>query len=293
MLLFVDPDENFRAEAADALRDVGFEVVEVDGSAAAREYFDGEEPECLVTEQTLPDGTGLELVREARERSPDTACVLCTDVPLAEIDTVAFGDVVAEYLLKDGADSLVDLVDLVEHSVTFRTQTAYPLPENEDARLAALERYAVEPEALGDSIDRLTELATELFGLNSSAVGLIDEHEQRFLGCYGIELDPLLREKTVCTYAILDADVTVIEDLHEDPRFDGNDELRSADIRFYASAPVCSPDGHPIGTFCVYDDEPRSFDGRSRELLKMLAAEVADQLVLRRELRAARGETDE
>lgn len=294
MLLFVDPDADFRAEAADALRDADFEVVGVDDAAAAREHLDVTDgPDCLVTEQVLPDGTGLELVCEARERSPDTACILCTDVPITDIDTEAFGDVVAEYLPKDDSEFPEPLVELVDHSVAFRTQTAYPLPENEDARLAALERYAVDPEVLGDSVNRLTELATELFGVNAAAVGLIDEHEQRFLGCHGTALDPLPREKTVCTYAILDTDVTVIEDVREDPRFDHNEGLRTADIRFYASAPVRSPDGHAIGTFCIYDDEPRSFDDRGRELLELLAAEVADQLVLHREPRETRGESDD
>jgi GAF domain-containing protein len=294
MLLFVDPDLGFRAPAADALRDAGFEVVEVDNAAAAREHLDGPVgPDCLVTEQRLPDGTGLELVRGTRERSPDTACILCTEEGLGDIDTEAFGDVVAEYLPKTGAETFEELVALVDHSLTYRSQTAYPLPDDEDARLAALERYAAAPEELGDSIDRLTELATELFGVNASAVGLIDEHEQRFLGCHGIKLNPVPREETVCTYAILDADVTVIEDVREDPRFDENDGLRTADIRFYASAPVPSPDGQPIGTVCVYDAEPQSFDDRSRELLALLAAEVADQLVLRRDLRETRGETGE
>lgn len=293
MLLFVDPDRAFRAEAADALQRAGFDVVEVEDAAAAREHLEAEDSiDCLVTEQRLPDGTGLALVREAREHFPDTASILCTDASLDEIDTEAFGDVVAEYLSKTDAETPEELVELVEHSVTFRSQTAYPLPEDEDARLAALERYAGDPEALGDSVDRLTELATELFDVNAATVGVVDEHEQRFLSCHGIALDPIDREETVCTYAILDADVTVVEDTSEDPRFEQNAELRAAGIRFYASAPVHSPEGHPIGTFCVYDDEPRSFTARERELLGLLADEVADQLVLRRELREAGGEAD-
>jgi GAF domain-containing protein len=245
-----------------------------------------------VTEHTLPDGTGLELIREVRERTPDTACILCTAVGLEHIDTEAFGDVVAEYLPKADAATPEELVELVEHSVSFRSQTAYPVPDNEDARLAALDRYAAEPAELGASADRLAELSTELFGVHAAAVGLIDEHEQRFLGSHGITVGPVPREETVCTYAILDPEVTVIEDVREDPRFDRNEGLEASDITFYASAPIRSPEGLPIGTFCVYDDEPRSFHRRERELLGLLAAEVADGLVLHHELREARGEGD-
>lgn len=290
MLLCVDADPGTRGETADTLRDAGFEVVEADSVADARERL-GDEVEGAVTEQTLPDGTGLELICEVRESTPDTNCILYTDVPVAEIDTAAFGDVVAEYLRKDAPDAESELVDLVEQAVAFRTQTAYPLPENEAARLAALERYASNPESLGESFDRLSEIASELFEVDAAAVGLIDAHEQRFLACHGISLEPMAREDTVCTYAILDSGVTVIEDVRDDPRFADNEGLMAAGIRFYASAPIETHEGEAIGTFCVYDDARRSFSEDERELLTMLADEAMDQLTLRRRLHE--GETDD
>ena len=196
--------------------------------------------------------------------------------------TDAFGEVIAEYVPKGRPNA----VDIVEHSLAFRTQTAYPLPENEDARLRALERYADDPEALSDSLGRLAELASELFGVNSTAVGLVDDHEERFLSCHGASFDSIPREDTVCTYAILDDGVTVAEDTAEDPRFSDIEGLEDADIRFYAGAPVRTPAGLAIGVFCLHDDEPRTFDERQRELLSLLADEAMDQLELRRRLRS-------
>jgi GAF domain-containing protein len=290
MLLCVDSDAASREATAESLREAGFAVVQAGSVAAARDYVE-DDLDALVTEQALPDGAGLELVREVRETVPDTPCVLFTGQPIEEIDTAAFEDLVVEYLPKDAPDARAELVDLVEHSLSFRSQTAYPLPENEEARLAALERYAVYPDALGGSFDRLTELATELFDVNAAAVGLIDAHEQRFLACHGVSFDPIDREETVCTHTILDADVTVIEDVQADPRFAENEGLREADIRFYASSPMLTPDGEAIGTFCVYDDSPREFSERDRELLSMLGDEAMDQLTLRRRLRE--GEADD
>lgn len=293
MILCVDPESSLRSQTEQTFSDAGFETTGVDSVAAAREQLSSADSiDCLVTEQQLPDGTGLDLIQYARETSPDTVCVLFTDVSLDDIDTESFGSLVAEYVSKDAQEAQADLLDLVEHGLAFRSQTAYPLPEQEDARLAALEQYAADPEALGASLDRLSELATELFGLEAAAVGLIDEHEQRFLSCHGIAFDPLDREETVCTYAILDEAVTVIEDVAEDVRFAENEGLTAAGIRFYASASLVSPEGHPIGTFCVYDDEPRAFDDRNRELLQLLADEAMDQLLLRRRLREAGGEVD-
>lgn len=293
MILCTDPDEQARTATVDAFADAGFEARGVGSAADARQTLRESTPvDALVTEYELPDGTGLELMDDARDLSPDTACVLFTATDLDDMDTDAFGGVVAEYVSKDDPDAWSEVVARVEQSVAFQTQTAYPLPENESARVAALERYAAEPEELGDSIDRLAEVATALFDVDSAAVGLIDAHEQRFLACHGISFDPVDREDTVCTYAILEDDVTVYEDTRDDPRFSGNEGLVAANIRFYASAALTTPAGHRIGTFCVYDDEPRTFSEEDRHHLQLLADEAMEQLELRRRLREA-GESDE
>jgi len=289
-ILCVDPDPDALAATREALEGAGFETRGCGSAVDARAAL-GEEDgiDCLVTEQDLPDGTGLALVERARETVPDAACILFTGVPLSEIDTMAFGGVVAEYLAKDDPEPHAELVGLVEHGVGVRSQTAYPLPDDETARLAALERYAASPAELDDSLDRLTRLATALFGVESAAIGLVEESRERFLSCHGADFDDLDRDETVCTYAILDRGVTVVEDLRTDPRFDDNETLAAAGIRFYAGAPLRTPEGAVIGTFCLQHDEPRSFDGRDRELLALLAEEAMEQLVLRRRLRDAGG----
>ena len=86
------------------------------------------------------------------------------------------------------------------------------------------------------------------------------------LSCYGAAFEPLDREETICTYAILEEDVTVVEDATADPRFSDNGTLAGADVRFYAGAPLRTPNGQAIGTFCIHDDEPRTFSDRDREL---------------------------
>lgn len=74
MILCVDPDRPLRTETERTLGDAGFEVAGTDSLADARERLDAvDSMECLITEQQLPDGTGLELIQYARETSPDTA----------------------------------------------------------------------------------------------------------------------------------------------------------------------------------------------------------------------------
>jgi GAF domain-containing protein len=291
VILCVDPDDAARADTRAALDDAGFETRGAASVADARATLGDAVADCLVTEYDLPDGTGLDLVQSVRETSPDTACVLFTDTPLDEVDTAAFGGAVAEYLRKGAPGATGELVALVEHSLTFLSQTSYPLPADEGARLAALERYTAEPEALNGALDRLTALAAGLFGVDQAFVGLVDAHHERFVSCHGADYDDVPRENTICTHAILDSEVTVFEDVRDDPRFATNDVVADADIGFYAGAPLVTDDGQAIGTFCLIDDEPREFGAEERRHLAMLADEAMDQLELRRRLRDAEGAT--
>lgn len=291
MILCVDPDETAGRATTETLTAAGFETTRATSASEARETL-ADEPrlDCLVTEYDLPDGTGLEVVETARTTAPDLPAVVFTD---ADLSTVApsESDVIVEYLGKDTPDAREELAELVDHTVSFLSQTAYPLPDDEDARLAALDRYTDAPETLEASLDRLTELAVALFDVASAGVGLVDAHHERFLSCHGASFDDVDREETVCTYAILDDDLTVIEDLDDDPRFTGQ---AAAGLGFYAGAPLVTPDGQAIGTFCVHDTEPRPFDDRERALLWTLADETMATLETHRRLAdpGASGGTD-
>lgn len=287
MILCVDPDSAALESTRETLADAGYETVGHGTLESAQRAVSEAHPDCLVTAYDLPDGDGLELISTVRELSPDTACILYTDHSIDEIGTAAFGETVVEFLRRDRPDSGAELVALVEHSLAFRNHTSYPLPDDENARLSALEQYTAEPAGLSDALDRLTDIATALFDIDSAAVGLIDAHSEEFISCAGASYGRMEREETICTYAILDDRVTVIEDVAADPRFETNEGLAAAGIRFYAGAPIVTPDGHAIGVFCVHDAEPRTFSERDRTLLVSLAAQAMDQMELRRQLQDA------
>lgn len=75
--LVVDDDDGVRMCTADALDDMGYQVIEAASAEAALEALDdGLTPDVLVTDHLMPGMTGAELAREVRVRLPSTAVVI-------------------------------------------------------------------------------------------------------------------------------------------------------------------------------------------------------------------------
>jgi len=291
-ILCVDGDAERRAGTADVLSSAGPDgarVVETAGVESARETVESTAVDCAVTEYDLPDGTGMDVASAVRTHRPDAACVLYTGTPHEDVATADVEEVVVEFVPRGRPTSEAELATLVESLLRMRTHTAYPVPADESDRVAAVEAYRPAAEAASEALDRLTDVAAAHFGTPLTYVALMLEHEQVMLETVGEGPPVLPREDTVCTYAMLEDGVVVVEDLAADPLFAANEALAEAGLRFYAGTELVSPDGHVLGTFCVMDDEPRSFSASGRSVLAALGEEAMDQLELRRRLAARTG----
>jgi CheY-like chemotaxis protein len=142
-----DPDADERSATGQTLAEGGYEVVSCGSLAEATEALEAHSVDCVVTEYTLPDGTGLDLAGRVRDRSPDVPCILFTNESSSAIRTDRREDVVVEYLPKGMPKARESLVRLVGNSVSQCRQVGYPLPDDEDERLAKLdiEAYAGVP----------------------------------------------------------------------------------------------------------------------------------------------------
>jgi DNA-binding NarL/FixJ family response regulator len=284
-VLCVDPDETARAATVDELRAelAGLGVdVEAAGTAEAAVDTLGRETAAVVTEYDLPDGTGFDVIESAADVCPDACCVVYTDADPDDIDTDALRETVAEYVGKESVFGAERLAELVRTAIETGAGRSYPLPQSEAERVAALATYDLDDEALLESLDRITGLAKEHFGVETASINIITEHSQEFLACHGPaeEWETIDREDSICTFTILeDDDVMTVEDVTEDPRFESrSDALVDMGIRSYMGANLVTAAGLKIGPLCVYDDEPRSFSAADREYIRSLA-EVAMELI--------------
>ncbi len=159
-----------------------------------------------------------------------------------------------------------------------------PLPENEEKRLEVLKGYNVLDTLPEKQYDDLTRLASIICEAPITLISLLDEERQWFKSHYGLDVEETPREMSFCQYAILDDQIFEVQDSHTDQRFADNPLVTSHPyIRFYAGAPLRSPEGVNIGTLCVIDRVPRKLTDKQREALEILANEVVVNLELRRE----------
>ena len=70
-VLIVDDERIFRVLAEEALTSEGFEVRQAANLAKARLELSRSQPDVVVLDRRLPDGDGMELLREERRPSGD------------------------------------------------------------------------------------------------------------------------------------------------------------------------------------------------------------------------------
>jgi GAF domain-containing protein len=167
----------------------------------------------------------------------------------------------------------------------------------ETQRLRVLWQYDVLDTVPEEVFDDLTELARSICEAPIAMITLVDENRQWFKSKVGVTMSETSRDISFCGHAIGQQDLFIVPDATKDERFAHNPLVTSEPkIRFYAGAPLITPDGHALGTLCVIDKVPRELRPDQKTALRVLARHVMTQLELRRrshELARAHEERDQ
>lgn len=155
-------------------------------------------------------------------------------------------------------------------------------PPDEPARLEALRRYDVLDTPPDGAFDRVALLAATTFDVPIATVTIVDHDRIWFKATHGIEVEEIGRDPGLCASAILQPDPYIVTDAIADPRCLDNPLVRGElGVRFYAAAPIRTPDGFNLGTVNVIGGQPRSVTAEEIGVLQTLADVVADELEVR------------
>ncbi|MDB5297380.1 MAG: sensor hybrid histidine kinase [Phycisphaerales bacterium] len=157
----------------------------------------------------------------------------------------------------------------------------------DDARLAALARYAVLDTLPEAAFDDITRLAAAICQAPVALVSLVDRDRQWFKAEVGLGFRQTPVGLSICAHALDAGGLYVVPDATRDPAFADNPLVTGEPhLRFYAGAPLVTPDGYPLGTLCVLDRRPRELTDAQAAALRTLAAQVVALLELRRAMAA-------
>jgi len=171
-----------------------------------------------------------------------------------------------------------------------------PIPKTERKRLEVLWQYDVLDTVPETVFDDLTNLAALICEAPIAMLTLVDEKRQWFKSKTGISAKETSRDISFCAHAILQNKMFIVPDATKDARFARNPMVTDEPkIRFYAGAPLITPEGHALGTLCVMDKVPHVLRPDQKRALEILSGHVMTQLELRRrslELARARAERE-
>jgi len=160
-----------------------------------------------------------------------------------------------------------------------------PIPSDEPQRMQVLREYGVLDTPPEPVYDDIAHVAAGVCETPIALITLVDGKRNWFKSKIGIpeELTESPRDISFCGHAIMDREIFEVTDAVIDDRFADNPLVsQQPHIRYYAGAPLITPDGYRLGTICAIDLRPRRLSEAQRDTLRALSRLVMRQLDRRR-----------
>lgn len=156
----------------------------------------------------------------------------------------------------------------------------------EDNRLKTLLDYHILDTAPEREFDSITRLASYICKTPFALITFLDDQRQWIKSSFGLSLKQTQLHEAFCAYTIVDDAIFQVHDSLLDERFAENPLVHEPPyIRFYAGAPLISPDGYRLGSICVLDSQPGELSLEQQDALRVLAEEVISHLEMRKKNR--------
>lgn len=158
---------------------------------------------------------------------------------------------------------------------------------NEMKRLETLRRYKILDTPPDGTLDRVTEVAARLFDMPIALISFVDENRIWFKSRYGMELPEIDRNDGLFAYAIMSPNIYTVKDTYKDTEAFKDSLAGKYGLRFYTGAPLQTHDGYRLGTLCLMDKKPRTFNADRERILSGLATIVMNVIDLKLHCREA------
>ncbi|MCB9569467.1 MAG: response regulator [Myxococcales bacterium] len=163
------------------------------------------------------------------------------------------------------------------------------MDDDERARVAALRAYCPPDAPEPPELAGILRIAATIAGVTTATINLLDDEVQQNYATVGFDGGVCPASDSMCRLTVIRRRPQSVVDASVDPNFTANPWVdgRLGKIRFYASSPITTRDGHIIGTLCVFDTAPRTLPPAQEQALHDLAAQVMALLERRRLAREA------
>jgi hypothetical protein len=153
------------------------------------------------------------------------------------------------------------------------------IPSNDPDR--AIEATGLLDTPREERFDRFTQLARTIWGVPMASINLFDHDRTFFKSTAGLgDLTQARTSDTFCETTRQQDAPLVVTDAHDDPAFASLPAVSDFGLRFYAGHPIRDQHGTTLGTLCLYDANPRTFDEHDLSMLAQLATCVEDEVRL-------------
>ena len=160
------------------------------------------------------------------------------------------------------------------------------IPHNDTERLKAVQYYDIIGDLKDSYFHNLGQIVARTFDTPIALISFVEKEKVSFKVNIGMEgTNEVERGVSLCSLAILGDDPTIFFDATKEPCLINNPLVAGEfGLKFYAGAPITTPDGYNIGTLCILDFESREFSENESEILIDFAKVAMQELIARKEI---------